>query len=89
MNIQQLIYIAFQKILYVFKDMKIEEFVEYTKKILEQNSPGYINLKRKDAFYQPKLEVVKYFQKNDFKFELLLKENQIFLKVKLFGLYPQ
>ena len=55
--------------------MKIEEFVEYTKKILEQNSPGYINLKRKNAFYQPKLEVVKCFQKNDFKFELLLKEN--------------
>ena len=52
--------------LYVFKDMKMDEYMNYTKKILSQNAPGYTNMKRGNAFYQPMLEVVKYLQNNDF-----------------------
>ena len=52
--------------LYIFKDMTMDEYANYTKKILTQNAPGYINMKRGDAFYQPMLEVVKYLQNNGF-----------------------
>ena len=51
---------------YVFKGMKMEEYVEYTKKFLDQEAPGYTNMKRGDAFYKPMIEVVNYLQKNDF-----------------------
>ena len=51
----------------VFKGMSMEEYVNYTKKFLNADSPGYNNLKRKDAFYKPMLQVIDYLQKYDFK----------------------
>ena len=52
---------------YVFKDMKMEDFISFTKNFLNQPAPGYINMKRGDAFYKPMLQVIEYLQKNDFK----------------------
>ena len=50
----------------VYKDMKVNEIYDYTKKYIEQPSDGYNNMKRGDAFYKPMLELVDYLQKNDF-----------------------
>jgi phosphoglycolate phosphatase-like HAD superfamily hydrolase len=50
----------------VYKDMKVKEIYNYTKKYLAQPSDGYNNMKRGDAFYKPMLELVEYLQKNDF-----------------------
>ena len=50
----------------VFANMTMPEYADYIKKFLDKDSPGYDNLKRKDAFYKPMLEVVSYLQKNDF-----------------------
>ena len=50
----------------VFKGMTMEEFVGYTKNYLDSDSPGYNNLKRKDAFYKPMLQVIEYLQKYNF-----------------------
>ena len=50
----------------VYKDMKVNEIYEYTKKYIDQPSDGYNNMKRGDAFYKPMLELVEYLQKNDF-----------------------
>ena len=52
---------------FVFKDMKMEDFISFTKNFLNQKAPGYINMKRGDAFYKPMLQVIDYLQKNDFK----------------------
>jgi phosphoglycolate phosphatase-like HAD superfamily hydrolase len=50
----------------VFKGMSMEEYIDYTKKFLNGDSPGYNNLKRKDAFYKPMLQVIEYLQKYEF-----------------------
>jgi phosphoglycolate phosphatase-like HAD superfamily hydrolase len=50
----------------VYKNMKVKEIYNYTKKYLAQPSDGYNNMKRGDAFYKPMLELVEYLQKNDF-----------------------
>ena len=50
----------------VYKDMKVNEIYEYTKKYIDQPSDGYNNMKRGDVFYKPMLELVEYLQKNDF-----------------------
>ena len=50
----------------VFKGMTMEEYVNYTKKFLEADAPGYTNMKRGDAFYKPMLQVIEYLQKYDF-----------------------
>jgi len=50
----------------VFKGMSMEEYVDYTKNFLNGDSPGYNNLKRKDAFYKPMLQVIEYLQKYEF-----------------------
>ena len=50
----------------IFKDMTIEQFYDYAQKFLEQESDGYNNMKRGDAFYKPMVEVIDYLQNNDF-----------------------
>lgn len=51
---------------YSYRGMNIKELEDYTKAFLNQDSPGYINLKRKDGFYKPMLQVIEYLKKNDF-----------------------
>jgi len=55
----------------VYKDMKIQELYNYTKKYIDQPSDGYNNMKRGEAFYKPMLELIDYLQKNDFKVYVL------------------
>ena len=50
----------------IFKDMTIEQFYDYAQNFLEQESDGYNNMKRGDAFYKPMVEVIDYLQNNDF-----------------------
>ena len=45
---------------YVYKGMTMENFYTYTKDFLNQDAPGYNNMKRGDA------QVVEYLQKNNF-----------------------
>jgi hypothetical protein len=55
----------------VYKDMKVKDIYDYTKKYIDQPSDGYNNMKRGDAFYKPMLELVDYLQKNDFKIYII------------------
>ena len=50
----------------IYKDMTIEDLFKYIKNFLNQDSDGYIGMKRGDAFYKPMLELIEYLQKNDF-----------------------
>ena len=49
-----------------YKDMTVEELGNYIRDFMETPQPGYKNLKRKDAFYKPMVQVVKYLTANDF-----------------------
>ena len=51
---------------YVYKDMPLKDFYSYIKNYLNKDAPGYNNMKRGDAFYQPMLQVIDYLQKNEF-----------------------
>ena len=50
-----------------YSGMTVEEFLQYTKDFIEKDVACFNNLKYKDAFYKPMVEVVAYLQKNDFK----------------------
>ena len=50
----------------IFQGMKMEDYVKYVQKFLNEDAPGYTNMKRGDAFYKPMLQVIEYLQKNNF-----------------------
>ena len=50
----------------IYKDMSLEDLIKYTKEFLDHESDGYIGMKRGEAFYKPMLELIEFFQKNDF-----------------------
>jgi hypothetical protein len=54
----------------VYKDMKVKDIYDYTKKYIDQPSDGYNNMKRGDAFYKPMPELVDYLQKMILKYIL-------------------
>lgn len=49
-----------------YEGMTLNEFESYVKAFMETDQPGYENLKRKDAFYKPMLQVINYLKANDF-----------------------
>ena len=50
-----------------FAGMTLSEFNDYIQKFKEMPSPGYNNMTRGEAWYQPMLQVVNYLLANDFK----------------------
>ena len=53
-------------VLSVFAGMTQEQFAEYVRKFVEEDQPGYSNLKRNAAFFKPMVELIRYLVKNDF-----------------------
>ena len=49
-----------------YKGMTLEEFDAFVRKFMEELQPGFIGLKRGDAFYLPMIDIVEYLVKNDF-----------------------
>ncbi len=49
-----------------YKGMTLEEFYAYVRDFMQQDQPGFINMKRGDIFYKPMVEVVEYLVKNKF-----------------------
>lgn len=49
-----------------YKDMTLEEFYAFVRDFMQQDQPGFINMKRGDIFYKPMVEVVEYLVKNKF-----------------------
>ncbi len=49
-----------------YKGMTLDEFYAFVRKFMEEPQPGFIGMKRGDAFYKPMLEVVDYLVKNGF-----------------------
>ena len=49
-----------------FKGMTPEEIISYVKNYTNQDEPHYTNMKTKDAYYQPMVQVVDYLNRNGF-----------------------
>lgn len=49
-----------------YAGLTIKEFEAYVRKFMKQEQPGFVNLKRGDAYYKPMVEVVNYLVANDF-----------------------
>ena len=50
-----------------FKGMTVDELYDYIDGYISQDEPNYTNMKTKDAYYQPMVQVVDYLNKNGFK----------------------
>lgn len=50
----------------VYKGMTLEEFYDFIRKFMQEDQPGFVNMKRGDIFYKPMIEVVEYLIKNKF-----------------------
>ena len=51
---------------HVYENMTYEELEEYTKKYMDLDAPGFNNMKKGQAFYEPMVELISYLQENDF-----------------------
>jgi len=49
-----------------YQGMTLKEFDAFVKKFKTQDQPGFVGLKRGDAFYKPMLEVIDYLVRNGF-----------------------
>ena len=49
-----------------YRGMTFDEFYAFTRKFMQEDQPGFIGLKRGDAYYRPMLEVIDYLRQNDF-----------------------
>ncbi len=49
-----------------YKGMTLEEFYSYVHAFMQEEQPGFTNMKRGDIFYKPMVEVVEYLVKNKF-----------------------
>ena len=49
-----------------YAGMTLKEFDDYVRSFMETDQPGYENLKRKDAFYKPMVQLINYLTSNDF-----------------------
>lgn len=50
----------------VFAGMPLDEYRAYVQKYLDEPAPGYQGMKRRDAYYKPMLEVIRYLQSYQF-----------------------
>ena len=49
-----------------YEGMTLKEFDDFVRAFMETDQPGYVNLKRKDAFYMPMVQLINYLNANDF-----------------------
>ena len=63
-----------------YAGMTLEELNSYAQNFMEEAQPGYANLKRKDAFYKPMVQLVEYLEKNKFKVYISSGTNRLLLR---------
>ena len=49
-----------------YKGLNLEEFYAFIRAFMQEEQPGFTNMKRGDIFYKPMLQVVEYLVKNQF-----------------------
>ena len=49
-----------------YRDMTLDGFDAYVRRFMEDPQPGFVGMKRGEAFYRPMVEVVRYLEANGF-----------------------
>ena len=49
-----------------YEGLTLEEFYQFIRDFMQEDEPGFINMKRGNIFYKPMVEVVEYLVKNKF-----------------------
>ncbi|MBQ6351656.1 MAG: haloacid dehalogenase-like hydrolase [Lentisphaeria bacterium] len=49
-----------------YRGMTVDEFGAFVRKFMAEEQPGFVGLKRGDAYYRPMLEVIDYLRQNGF-----------------------
>jgi len=49
-----------------YRGMTFDEFYAFIRKFMDEAQPGFIGLKRGDAYYRPMLEIIDYLRQNKF-----------------------
>ncbi len=72
----------------LFKGMTVEEFKDYVRAFMELPAPGYNNMKRGEAFYEPMKQVVNYLLANDFTVYLCSGTDRITVRTLAESVFP-
>ncbi len=72
----------------IFKGFTVEEFKDYIRAYKKQDTPGFKNMKRGEAFYEPMVQVVKYLVENDFTVYICSGTDRITVRTQIEDLLP-
>ena len=72
----------------LFKGFTVEEFKDYGRAYKKQDTPGYKNMKRGEAFYEPMKEVVNYLVENDFTVYICSGTDRITVRTQVEDVLP-
>ena len=73
----------------VFGGMSVSDFTAYVAESAETDAPKFKNLKRKDAYFKPMVELVKYLEANDFDCYIVSGTDRNVLQVLLKDYFPE
>ena len=73
----------------VFGGMSVSDFKAYGAEFAETDAPKFKNLKRKDAYFKPMVELVKYLEANDFDCYIVSGTDRNVLQVLLKDYFPE
>ena len=73
----------------VFGGMSVSDFKAYVAEFAETDAPKFKNLKRKDAYFKPMVELVKYLEANDFDCYIVSGTDRNVLQVLLKDYFPE
>ncbi|MBR0032848.1 MAG: haloacid dehalogenase-like hydrolase [Treponema sp.] len=72
----------------LFKGLTVEEFKDYIRAYKKQDTPGFKNMKRGEAFYVPMVQVVNYLVENDFTVYICSGTDRITVRTQIEDVLP-
>lgn len=64
----------------VFAGKKVSDFTDYVRMVRDMPAEGFSDMTRKEAFYQPMLQLIKYFESNEFKIYIVSSTDRIVIR---------
>ena len=64
----------------IFENWTVKNYMEFIRKYLERNAYGFKNIKFKDMYYKPMVEIINFLQKNFFKVYIVSGSERFFVR---------
>ena len=64
----------------IFENWTVKNYMEFIRKYLERNAYGFKNIKFKDMYYKPMIEIINFLQKNFFKVYIVSGNERFFIR---------